>query len=149
MLETIEAGYPRELEAEKFVRSRPGILLVLNSRLDVEQARRTLASDFNVMTAHSYRSALRELSLHSIDAIVCDEHLTDGDWKDLVSRLVTSAQQPRVVVLATQLDARFWAEALSLGAYDVLLRPLNDDELARIAMQACGAGFCSFRSSGD
>ena len=38
---------------------------------------------------------------------------------------------PAVIVTSRLADNRLWAEALSLGAYDVLAKPFNPDEVLR------------------
>jgi 5,10-methylenetetrahydrofolate reductase len=42
-----------------------------------------------------------------------------------------------VIVTDPQADARFWAEALNLGAYDLLTQPFYEPEVRRILYNAC------------
>ena len=37
-------------------------------------------------------------------------------------------------------DARFWAEALNRGAYDLLVQPFHEPEVRRILSNACSRG---------
>ena len=42
-----------------------------------------------------------------------------------------------MIVTDPQADARFWAEALNLGAYDLLAQPFYEPEVRRILYNAC------------
>jgi len=47
---------------------------------------------------------------------------------DAIHRL---RDQPELIVTSRLADDRLWAEALNLGAYDVLAKPFNRDEVLR------------------
>jgi len=49
----------------------------------------------------------------------------------------------QVIVTDPHADARFWAEVLNLGAYDLLAQPFYKPEVRRILHNACS------RPSGD
>ena len=58
----------------------------------------------------------------------------------LPAHLQTLAHVPRevqVVVTHPHADARFWSEALNLGAYDLLTQPFYEPEVRRILYNAC------------
>ena len=44
---------------------------------------------------------------------------------------------PDVIVTDASADARFWAEALNLGAYDLIAQPFAAAEVRRILSNAC------------
>jgi DNA-binding NtrC family response regulator len=69
--------------------------------------------------------------------ILTEAILPDGTWRDIVdiSRRVTPA--PAVIVTDASADARFWAEALNLGAYDLIAQPFAAAEVRRILSYAC------------
>ena len=48
-----------------------------------------------------------------------------------------SRKRTEVIVTDPQADARFWAEALNLGAYDLLAQPFYAPEVRRILYNAC------------
>jgi len=60
----------------------------------------------------------------------CD--LAPGSWKDVLARLSTLPDPPSLIVASRFADDRLWAEALNLGAYDVLTRPFDSEELLRV-----------------
>jgi len=113
-------------------------LLALSDVAELAIAVAALSSaGLRTMVSGSCREALRQLSSGQPQVVLCDKHLPDGNWKDLISWLADSPDPPRVIVLAGA-DSEFYAEAINLGAYDVLLRPLNPEELCRVASLACG-----------
>ncbi len=113
-------------------------LLALSDVSELSRAAAILSSaGLRTLLSRSCREALRQLSTAQPKMVLCDKHLPDGDWKDLISWLADSPEPPRVVVLAGD-EPGFYAEAINLGAYDVLLRPLNAEELGRVAATACG-----------
>jgi DNA-binding NtrC family response regulator len=75
--------------------------------------------------------------------IVTEAKLPDGDWEDVLSLSRESWPAPNVIVTDLHADARFWAKALNLGAYDLLVQPFDESEVRRILSYACatsGAG---------
>jgi DNA-binding NtrC family response regulator len=64
--------------------------------------------------------------------ILTEASLPDGNWQDLLS--LSREQWPAADVIVTDphADARFWAEALNLGAYDLLVQPFRESEVCRI-----------------
>ena len=113
-------------------------LLALTDGAELASAAAILAdAGLRTLISRSCREALRQLSAGQPRIVLCDQHLPDGNWKDLISWLSESPGPLRVIVLAGD-DPGFCAEAINLGAYNMLLRPLNADELRRVALIACG-----------
>ena len=56
--------------------------------------------------------------------VLCAEILPDGSWLQLLSGI----GRPLIVVSRAG-DERLWAEALNLGAHDLLLNPVTEPEL--------------------
>ena len=56
---------------------------------------------------------------------------------DNVAAFRESLREPQVIVTDQNADARFWAEALNLGACDFLTRPFDPPEVQRILYNAC------------
>jgi DNA-binding NtrC family response regulator len=69
--------------------------------------------------------------------ILTEASLPDGNWRDLLS--LSREQWPAADVIVTDphADARFWAEALNLGAYDLLVQPFRESEVRRILSHVC------------
>jgi DNA-binding NtrC family response regulator len=63
--------------------------------------------------------------------------LPDGSWLDVLSLADALAPGAEVIVTDRHADSRFWAEALNLGAYDLLAQPFYETEVRRILSNAC------------
>jgi DNA-binding NtrC family response regulator len=63
--------------------------------------------------------------------------LPDGTWLDVLSLARDRAPGAEVIVTDPHADARFWAEVLNLGAYDLLVQPFCESEVCRILSNAC------------
>ena len=88
-----------------------------------------------VETVHESQSFLQ--SHTSIALVICEETLYDGDWKDVLSLAEQVVIPPAFVVSSRFTDNRLWAEALNLGAFDVLLAaPYDADEVLIVTESA-------------
>ena len=57
-------------------------------------------------------------------------------WRELLSQLGESGQPPCVIIASRLADEHLWAEALNLGAYDVLAKPFVAAEVTRVLSSA-------------
>jgi two-component system response regulator HydG len=71
------------------------------------------------------------------DVILTEANLPDGKWLDVLHLVRECPRETEVIVTDPQADARFWAEALNLGAYDLLAQPFSEPEVRRILFNAC------------
>ncbi len=85
----------------------------------------------NLQQAHAMLDADR------CRVILTEADLPDGSWLDLLSLAQQAASGIEVIVTDAFADARFWAEALNLGAYDLLVQPFHEAEVRRILSNAC------------
>jgi DNA-binding response OmpR family regulator len=70
------------------------------------------------------------LSRSGADVILCDDHLADGTWKDVLSVIAPLPESPRLIVLFDSASSPAeWSEVLNLGGFDVLNKPLNEAEV--------------------
>ena len=81
-------------------------------------------------------SALNVLRRKITPVVICESNLQSGTWKDLLERIGRLRQPPLLIVTSRLADSRLWAEALNLGAYDVLAKPFDKKEVARIVSLA-------------
>jgi DNA-binding response OmpR family regulator len=90
-----------------------------------------------IYEARTIREAFGTLARDRIAAIICQDHLPDGSWQDLQSAVATLPDPPNVLVLSDTMDEGLWPEVLNLGAYDVLVTPLDKAEVLRLTGLAC------------
>ena len=86
---------------------------------------------WSVARAPDLESGIALLRDGRIPVVLCARDLLAEAWKHLLSA-VAPLQRPPVLILTSRLsDGRLWAEALNLGAYDVLKKPFEVTELTR------------------
>lgn len=123
-----------------YIDARTSALLATQSDEDARIAARTLTDlGYYVRRVQSYREAIREMNKCRFTLVLTDVHLGDGSWKDLLSQTAEMVDPPRLMLLAGGVDPALCAEAVNLGAYDVLARPLDGGELRRVGELASGA----------
>jgi DNA-binding NtrC family response regulator len=83
------------------------------------------------------QQARAKLQQDDYGVILTEAALPDGDWPDALHLARQCPHEPEVIVTDPQADARFWAEALNLGAYDLLAQPFYEPEVRRILYNAC------------
>jgi DNA-binding response OmpR family regulator len=81
-------------------------------------------------------SALKALRKLRVPVVVCESDLQPGTWKEVLDELSALPDPPFLIVTSRLADDRLWAEALNLGAYDVLAKPFDVMEVTRIVSMA-------------
>jgi DNA-binding response OmpR family regulator len=79
------------------------------------------------------REAFAFLRENVTPVVICEGELPDGAWQDVLCKLGRMQCPPALVVTSRTADDRLWSEALNLGAYDVLAKPLNTKEVVHVA----------------
>jgi len=70
--------------------------------------------------------------------VICDGRLSDGcSWKHLLQEMLKMADPPPLIVADRLADDRLWAEVLNLGAYDLLAKPFEEQEVWHAVTTAC------------
>ncbi len=88
----------------------------------------------NLVHATSLKEAAIELANHRFPVVLTEANLEDGNWQDVL-RLARPAGA-ELVVTNPWADARFWAEAINLGAFDLLAQPFHGTEVRRVLSSA-------------
>ena len=86
-------------------------------------------SKWKLSKTHSLAAALALLRAHKTPVVVCEADLLPGTWRDLLEHISHAPDAPAVIVSSRLADDRLWAEALNLGAWDVLARPFVASEV--------------------
>jgi len=81
--------------------------------------------------------ARARLSLSDYDVVLTESAFPGGNWLDVLHLVREIPREVRVIVTDPHADARFWAEALNLGAYDLVAQPFDEHEVQRILYNAC------------
>ena len=117
---------------------RSRILFISGRQEDARQLSRMLhALPLELEHEPSLQLARTRLRQQEYDVILTEATLPDGKWLDVLHLVRESQRETEVIVTDPQADARFWAEALNLGAYDLLAQPFYEPEVRRILCNAC------------
>jgi len=90
-------------------------------------------SGWTVIASATVASALAVLREIPIPIVLCDCDISSGTWKEMLDHISLLPDPPLLIVTSRLADERLWAEALNLGAWDVLAKPFEADEVIRIA----------------
>src|ERR1022692_4359630 len=93
---------------------------------------RIFPSGWTVIASATVTSALSVLREIPIPIVICDCEITPGTWGEILDHISLLPDPPLFIVSSRLADERLWAEALNLGAWDVLAKPFDADEVIRI-----------------
>lgn len=68
--------------------------------------------------------------------VVTERELPDGTWKDVQSMAESLWLPPLLIVASRTADAYLWAEVLNTCGFDVLAKPFEREETARVLRYA-------------
>ena len=117
---------------------RTGVLFVSPHHEDATVLSRMLGS-LPVPLEHvaDLQHARVSIQVEPYQVILTEAILSDGTWRDVVDLARRVSPAPAVIVTDASADARFWAEVLNLGAYDLIAQPFATAEVRRILSFAC------------
>jgi DNA-binding response OmpR family regulator len=76
------------------------------------------------------------LQAGTIPVMVAEADSQSSPWRELLARIQPLPEPPALILASRLADERLWAEALNLGAYDVLAKPFAPHELIRSVTNA-------------
>ncbi len=118
---------------------KEAVILIVDSD---ESLLEKLASAFRnrgavVHVAGSFLQAQKQIEANSLELVICSTHLEKGNDGIAVLAAVREKNPSIPVVLTSAVaDINACKEAIKLGAYDYLVKPLDMDELMRLVQHA-------------
>jgi DNA-binding response OmpR family regulator len=94
-------------------------------------SRSDMELDLAIHAMFELESALPVLRDNRIAIVLSERDLSPGTWRDVLDEIVTFPDPPLLIVTSKLADEYLWAEALNLGAFDVLAKPFHIDEVNR------------------
>jgi CheY-like chemotaxis protein len=77
----------------------------------------------------STEETVSQLHQAGIPIVLCDGEF---GWREILDEFRALPDPPFLIVTSRLADDRLWSEALNLGAYDVLAKPYDPDEVLRV-----------------
>jgi DNA-binding response OmpR family regulator len=110
------------------------VLSVSPSRRDHQYLGSILGhSQWRLHCASNCEEAWKILHESPIDVIVTERCFPDGlGWRELLEEASAMREVPPVIVTANTIDDAFWMEVLGAGAFDLLPKPLDPEEVRRV-----------------
>jgi len=107
-------------------------VLFVSPHLEDVQSLSSILAETSVGIVHAInlKDATRKLDSEWYPVVLTEASLEDGGWQDLLN--LTRALGSELVVTDLWADSRFWAEAINLGAYDLLAQPFQQTEVRRV-----------------
>jgi len=93
-------------------------------------------SQWELKTSRSLDEALPILRQKQVPIVICERDLAGASWKALLDQAALLPDPPYLIVASRLADEYLWAEALNLGAYDVLAKPYETGEVVRVLSSA-------------
>jgi DNA-binding NtrC family response regulator len=78
------------------------------------------------------RQALQSVLENAIQVVIAERDVPSWHWQQILDDLRLLSCPPQLIVAARHADERLWAEALNVGAYDVLALPFDRSEVERV-----------------
>jgi DNA-binding NtrC family response regulator len=88
-------------------------------------------STWKLFKSCDLKSALTLLQQRDIAVVLCDRELLPEKYGDVLEHINAMPSPPSLIVASRLADERLWAEALNLGAWDVLSKPFDRSEVIR------------------
>lgn len=94
-------------------------------------------STWTVLAKITLADAYSVLKAVPIGVVITENRFPGGQcWKDLLYFMRNIPNPPPLIVADRLADDRLWAEALNLGAFDVLAKPFKSDEVRHVCESA-------------
>ena len=107
------------------------------------------SADCNAQTAEGGRQALSVMEQHSFDVVLLDLRMPDLDGMDVLKTIKQRWPNSEVVVITGYPSIDTAKEAVRLGAFNYLAKPLDPNELLKAANDAVTQKRWSLRSNGN
>jgi len=113
-------------------------ILIADDETAIRQSIKLILSDlsYDLIEAGDLETAYRLITHQEPDLLLLDVHFKNATSLDLMRRLVTEGVSIPIIVLSGAASATEAAEAMKLGAYDFIEKPIASDRL-RISIHHC------------
>src|ERR1700730_7151377 len=115
---------------------QPIILIVDDEKHTRDGLRRLLEDDYDVYVASDIASSMNVLERERVDLLLTDLRLGGEDGMQLIDRALKMPQPPVCIMMTAYGSVDTAVEAMKLGAYDFVTKPLNLDKVEILIARA-------------
>ena len=113
-----------------------GDLCVLADILERTDWKLCPGTQWSLAATEDLPSAAARVGKHGVPIVLCERESVAGTWKEVLEHVTSFSVPPMLIVASRTADEYLWAEALNLGAYDVLSKPYRAAEVVRVLSMA-------------
>jgi len=136
-MKTSTAGTATALAPAVAATEHARLLVVDDDRIILESLGEFLRLEgYEVETAPSFNSAVAATEKHQADLVLCDINMPGGNGFELLHTLRRRSPDTAVIMMTGYGTIESAVEAIKLGAYDYLTKPIVDDELKLCVQRA-------------
>ncbi|WP_240633257.1 response regulator transcription factor [Paenibacillus montanisoli] len=116
-------------------------VLIVDDEILVSEAAKTVIDwekfgVSSVLTAYNIRQAKEKFNQYSIDIMFCDIEMPQGNGLELISWVMEHYPQTVSIIMTCHADFKFAQQAVQLGSFDYLLKPVPPDDMENIVVKA-------------
>ncbi len=94
-------------------------------------------SGWELHLARTFQEAVTVMQTQRAGVVLSETRFADGHcWRDLLKEIQRHEFPPMLIVADRLADERLWSEVLSLGGYDLLLKPFEPEEVLHVVKSA-------------
>jgi FixJ family two-component response regulator len=86
-------------------------------------------NSWRLVLADTREEAQTALDKLKAPVILCDRDLPGKGWRETVEHLAASPHRACIILVSTVVDTYLWDEVVRMGGYDVLSKPLREEEV--------------------
>lgn len=91
---------------------------------------------YDVITAFNGNDALQELNKDFFDIVLTDIRLPDSDGLEILKSITQKGLKTQVILMTGYTDIKTAVNAMKIGAFDYVGKPINPDEILHTIQQA-------------
>jgi DNA-binding NtrC family response regulator len=91
----------------------------------------SVRGQWDLVWTRSCEEALELLKKLRVTVIICDRDLPGVDWRDALQKLAATRPDCPIVLTSSVNDEYLWDEVIHKGGYDVLSKPLQEEQTVR------------------
>lgn len=127
---------------------RPSVLIVDDKPNMLRLMSKVLKNDARILTADNGTLAIRILGEEPVSVVLCDLKMPDIDGLDVLKACKRLRPHAEFVLMTAFASVPTAVEALRLGAYDYLTKPLEPDVARAVVLRALGRAGASASGPG-